>query len=200
MSKPPAKTKTPTKPAAKAAPAKTPAEAAAPGEEAPAPKKRSKIKLALFVLVPLLVLGGGGYAGWMYFLAPAGGYGGGHGETAEAGHGEDAGHGADGHGADPVKTAAVLPDSRAEVSATHSYAISVLIAAKCGAPEAPALKAASEAEAAADGLLVNASWMAAARRTRDLSAKNCGFFWKEIEAAEWKLGEGAAPAEKPAAH
>jgi hypothetical protein len=198
MSKPPATTKTPPKPAAKPAAAKQPpaAAAAAPGDEAPAPKKRSRIKLALFVLAPLLVLGGGGYAGWLYFLAPAGG----HGETAGDGHGEDAAHAADGHAADPVTTAAVLPDSRAEVSATHSYAVSVLIAAKCGAPDAPALKAASEVEAAADGLLVSASWMAAARRTRDLSAKNCGFFWKEIEAAEWKLGEGAAPAEKPAAH
>lgn len=189
MSKTPAKAKSPKKAAANKAPAKTePAktEPSADGETAAKPK-RSKVKLALFALLPLVALGGGGYAGWTFFLAPD--------AAAEAGHGGEGG----GHGTDPTKVAALLPDVRAEVSATHSYAIAVIMEPTCGAPPTPALKAASAAEAAADGAMVNESWMAAVRRTRTLNDKNCSYLWKEIEAAEWTVAQGAEPA-KAAGH
>ena len=195
MSKKPAKEKNVKEKAAKKAPAKgAPAAAGAEGEAAAKPK-RSKLKLALFALVPLLVLGGGGYAGWAFFLAPDPAAGAAHGEAAE-GHGE--GHG-DGHGTDATTVSALLPDVRPQVSATHSYAVAVIIADICGAPPVPALKAASEAEAAADGAMVNASWIAAVARTRTLDAKNCSYLWTEVEGAEWKAAQGAAPA-KAAAH
>ncbi len=188
MSKKPAKAK-PAKEKAKKAPAR--GDPAAEGEAAPKPK-RSKLKLAVFALAPLLLLGGGGYAGWTFFMAPD--------AAAEAGHGEGGDAQGDGHGTDPTTVSALLPDARPEVSATHSYAIAVIMEPACGAPPVPALKAASAAEAAADGAMVNKSWMAAVRRTRTLDAKNCSYLWKEIEAAEWKAAEGGAPAEKPAAH
>lgn len=184
MSKKPAKEKNVKEKAAKKAPAKP--GPAAEGE-ATAKPKRSKLKLAIFALVPLLVLGGGGYAGWIFFLAP----------PEAAAHGEA--HG-DGHGTDPTKVASLLPDVRPEVSATHSYAVAVIMEPTCGAPPTPALEAASAAEAVADGAMVNQSWIAAVRRTRTLDAKNCSYLWKEIEAAEFKAADGGAPAEKPAAH
>lgn len=188
MSKKPAKDKNVKEKAARKAPAKADA-AAGEGEAKP---KRSKLKLALFALAPLLLLGGGGYAGWAFFLAPADGA---HGEAAE-GHGETA----DGHGTDPTKVASLLPDVRPEISATHSYAIAVIMEPACGAPPVPALEAASAAEAAADGAMVNRSWIAAVRRTRTLDAKNCSYLWKEIEAAEYKAADGAAPAKPAAQH
>ena len=186
MSKKPAKDKNVKE---KAAAKKAPAKADAAGGEGEAKPKRSKLKLALFALVPLLVLGGGGYAGWAFFLAPD--------HAAEAAHGED-GHG-EGHGTDPTRVSALLPDARPEVSATHSYAVAVIMEPVCGAPPVPSLESASAAEAAADGAMVNQSWIAAVRRTRTLDAKNCSYLWKEIEAAEFKAGQGAAPA-KAAAH
>lgn len=186
MSKKPAKDKNVKE---KAAAKKAPAKADAAGGEGEAKPKRSKLKLALFALVPLLVLGGGGYAGWAFFLAP-----GAHGEAAE-GHGETA----DGHGTDPTKVASLLPDVRPEISATHSYAVAVIMEPACGAPPVPALEAASAAEAAADGAMVNRSWIAAVRRTRTLDAKNCSYLWTEVEGAEWKAAQGAAPP-KAAAH
>ncbi|HHZ07611.1 MAG TPA: hypothetical protein GX405_02385 [Rhizobiales bacterium] len=182
MSKKPAKG-TPAK--GKAA-AKVPAGAdAVPAEgEAAAKPKRSKLKLALFASAPLLLLGGGGYAGWTFLLAPA--------EAARGGHDGEGSH-------DGTVTSPLLPDPRPEVSATHSYAIAVIMEPVCGAPPVPALKAASEAEAAADGAMVNQSWIAAVRRTRTLDAKNCSYLWTEVEGAEWRAAEGAAPA-KAAAH
>ena len=188
MSKKPAKEKNVKEKAAKKAPAK--ADAAAGEGEAAAKPKRSKLKLAIFALVPLLVLGGGGYAGWIFFLAPP--------EAAAHGEAHGEAHG-DGHGTDPTKVASLLPDVRPEVSATHSYAVAVIMEPTCGSPPTPALEAASAAEAAADGAMVNRSWIAAVRRTRTLDAKNCSYLWKEIEAAEWKVADGAAPA-KAAAH
>lgn len=179
MSKKPAKDKV-----AKGKPdGKAPAGRAAPEGEGAARPKRSKLKLALLALAPVVALGGGAYAGWTVLLAPAGA----------------AVHGGDAHGADAAAAAALLPDVRPEVSATHSYAVSVIMEPVCGSPPVPALKAASEAEAAADGAMVNRSWIAAVRRTRTLDAKNCSYLWTEVEAAEWKAAEGAAPA-KAAAH
>jgi hypothetical protein len=149
--------------------------------EAPVAKKRSKLMLALFALVPL-VLAGGGYAGWTVFLAPA---------SATDAH---AASGHDGGEADMMEVASISPEIRAETSATQTYALSVLIADTCGAPAAPALKAASEAEAHADAALVNLSWIAAVRRTRGLTEKTCGYLWSEIEDAEAKLAHASAPA------
>lgn len=180
MSKKPAKAKP-----VKEKPAGKPPAGAAAGGEAAAKPKRSKLRLAVFALVPLVALGGGGYAGWAFFLAPK--------AAAEAGHG-----GEGGHGTDPTTVSALLPDARPEVSATHSYAIAVIMEPVCGAPPVPLLKAASEAEAAADGAMVNKSWIAAVRRTRTLDAKNCSFLYTEVEGAEWRAADGGAPAKAPA--
>ena len=129
-----------------------------------APRKRSKIKLALLAFVPL-VLAGGGYAGWTLYLAPWPLDQAAHGVEAKAeGHGAMA-EGEGGHGEDPMTVSALPLDVLAETSSTHTYALSVLIAAKCGSPPVPALKAASEEEAKSNGMLVNQSWTAAARRT-----------------------------------
>ena len=70
-----------------------------------APKKRSKLKLALFALVPL-VLTGGGYAGWTFYFAPAG--------DAHAAAEKD-GHEADGHAADGAEAAVALKADPAPV-------------------------------------------------------------------------------------
>ena len=174
---------------------------AAPDDEAEAaaaPKKRSKVKLALLAIVPLMLLGGG-YAGWALYLAPW--------PLAEAAHAEAKaeGHGATGeaveaHGEDPMIVSALPLEVLAETSSTHTYALSVLISAKCGSPAVPALKAASEAEAASNGPLVNLSWAAAVRRTKGLSEKTCDYLWGEVDAAEAKLSHGAAPAEAAAQH
>lgn len=167
-----------------------------------APKKRSKIKRALLLLVPLLVLGGAGYAGWIFYAGPkffpA--------KTHEAKAGEDHGevaaaHGGDAdHGTDDMKVSALPLDVLAESSATHSYALSVLIAERCGATDLPMLTAASNKEAAENGLLVNMSWVAAARRTVGLNDKNCSYFWSEIENAEAKLARAAPPEKAKPAH
>jgi len=129
-------------------PEKTGADTAA---NADAPKKRSKLKLALFALVPLLLVGGGGYAGWAFYLAPAGA------EQAEPGD-EHAAEGEAGHETpDPVQVSAVPSEIAAETSFTHSFALSVILADDCGVVPVEALKAASDEEAKADGLLVNLS-------------------------------------------
>lgn len=145
-------------------PKPAPDEAASPAE----PKKRSKLKLALIALAPL-VLAGGGYAGWTFFLAaPA--------EEAHA-EGED-------HGVDPQKVAALKAAADAETSATYSFALSELIKPDCGAVNATALKAASEAEAHANGTLVNMSWIAASRRIASVTEKSCVRLRAEIMTAE----------------
>lgn len=164
-----------------------------------APKKRSKIKLALLAIVPL-VLAGGGYAGWALYLAPWPLGEAAHAIEAKAGeHGATA-DGEGGHGEDPMTVSALPLEVLAETSSTHTYALSVLIAAKCGSPTVPALKAAAEEEAESNGMLVNLSWAAAARRTGGLSPKTCDYLWAEIDAAEAKLAHGAAPAQATASH
>lgn len=165
-------------------PAKT---AASETEGSATPKKRSKLKLALLVLAPLVVLAGGGYAGWAFFLAPAPAE-----ASAQAAEGE-----APEQAPDPVQVAAVPVDIAAQTSFTHSYALSVLIEEMCGEISVPALKAASEEEAHADAQLVALSWTAASRRVNALSEKSCGHFFAEIENADAKAATIAA--EKAAA-
>lgn len=160
---------------------KKPAKPAAASDTsaADAPKKKSKLKLALLVLAPL-VLAGGGYAGWTMFLAAPGG------EEAHASEsGED-------HGADEIKVSAVPAEIAAETSFTHSFALSVLLAQRCGVVDAAALKAASDEEAIADGALVSLSWQAAARRVATLTEKSCGHMMAEIVGADAKATRLAA--------
>nr|WP_295469747.1 hypothetical protein [Mesorhizobium sp.] len=151
---------------AKAAPAATPGES---------PKKRSKVKLILFALVPLIVLGGGGYGAWAYFLAPA----------PEV-HAEAEGHG----GIDPQKVAALKAEADAETSATYNFALAQLLRSRCGGLEVVALKAASDAEAAHDGMLVSMSWQAALRRAGTVTEASCDRILAEIDHAEVKAGGG----------
>lgn len=156
-----------------------------------APKKRSKAKLALLVLAPLLVLGGGGYAGWAFFLAPAP-----DDAHAEGAEGEGA---AEGHGVDPQEVAALEAAAAAETSFTYSFALSELLKARCGAVSVDALKTASDAEAAANGPLVQMSWQAALRRTGTLTEASCDLIVSEIRAADAKAASAAeakASAEK----
>lgn len=54
---------------AEGAPAAEGAEAIAEGQEAPTPKKKSKLKLILLITIPLLVLAGGGAAAYFFFFA-----------------------------------------------------------------------------------------------------------------------------------
>ena len=174
--------------------------AAAPDDEADAPaapKKRSKVRLALLAVVPLVMLGGG-YAGWSLYLAPWPSGEVAHAEAKAEGHGAT-GEAAGGHGEDPMIVSALPLEVLAETSATHTYALSVLMSGKCGSPAVPGLKAASEAEAETNGPLVNLSWTAAVRRTKGLSEKTCDYLWGEIDAAEAKLAHGA-PVEAAASH
>ncbi|MEO3385214.1 hypothetical protein [Mesorhizobium sp. CAU 1741] len=171
-----------------------------PAAATDAPKKRSKVKLALFAMAPL-VLAGAGYGGWMF-------YSGGHAEAA-----------VDEHAAEPVPVSAVPTEIAAETSFTHSFALATIIASQCGKARVPALQVASDAEAHADGMLVNLSWQAAARRTLTLDEGNCRRFLNEVRGAERKAMElaeakagggghggkgggdhGAKPAAKPAHH
>jgi len=151
---------------AKDAPAKTEA-----ADEAAEPKKRSKLKLAIFVAVPLLLLAGGGYGAWAFFLAPA------PEPVADAEH-----------GVDPQKVAALKAAAEAETSATYTLALAELLRPMCGQVDTPALAAAAEAEAAHDGRLVSASWMAAARRLGTVTDKSCGRLRGEIQQAETLAG------------
>lgn len=141
-----------------------------PAAATDAPAKRSKVKLALIALAPL-VLAGAGYGGWMF-------YSGGHAEAAV----ED-------HAAEPVAVSAVPTEIAAETSFTHSFALATIIAPQCGKARVPALQLASDAEAHADGMLVNLSWQAAARRTLTLDEGNCRRFLNEVRAAERKATE-----------
>lgn len=154
-----------------------------------APKaKRSKLKLALLALVPLLAAGGG-YAGWTMFVGEA---------EAVAGHegegGHDEAHAEKAHGDE-------LPaEIRAETTFMHSYALSVLIAPDCGRYQPEALKKAAEAEAAADGTLAHLSWMAAARRAGELGKRSCGYLLAEIQGADARATQAAAPVKAPGGH
>jgi hypothetical protein len=163
---------------------KTPKAAPAADPNA-APKKRSKLKLALFVLAPLVLLGGGGYAGWMYFLA------------APEAHAE-----ANPHGIDPAKVAALKAESAPETTATYAFALSELLRKECGAMRVDALKTASEAEAHADGALAHRSWIAAARRFESVTEASCYRMQVEIFKAESRAGAGPtdAKAAKAPAH
>lgn len=174
-----------------AAPAK--AEAAAPAAEGEAaPKKRSKVKLAVMVLAPLLVLGGGGYGGWVFFLAPK------HAPAAEA-----AGEHGDGHGADAqddTETASISPEQvAAENSFTYSFALSQLVKADCGDVDVTALKTESDKEAAADGKLVSLSWQAALARKATITDKSCNRILFEIDGANTRALTANAP-KKDAGH
>jgi len=164
---------------------KTARPAAAPDDD-PAPRKRSKLKLALAALVPLLAAGGG-FAAWTMFMAPAAG--GDHAADAAAG---------DGHG--QMVALALPPEIVAEATYTHSYALSELIARDCGRTRTGALKAAAEAEARADGMLASLSWQAANRRIGTLDEKSCGYMLNEVANANAKAqraaDEQAAAAEK----
>ena len=145
------------------------------------PARRSRVRLALIALAPL-VLAGAGYGGWMF-------YSGGHAEAAVDGS------------ADPVAILAVPTEIAAETSFTHSFALATIIAPQCGKARVPALQAASDGEAHADGMLVTLSWQAAARRTLTLDENNCRRFLNEVRAAERKATELAMKGgAKPAGH
>jgi len=153
-------------------------------DETPAPGKRRRLKLALAALAPLL-LAGGGFAGWTQWVAATPAPDGGHaaGETVR------------------MVALALPPQIVAESTYAHSYALSVLIARRCGRVRTNALKAAAEGEAQADGLLVNLSWEAANRRIATLDDKSCGYMLDEIARANGKaqrVAEEKAAAEKGA--
>ena len=145
--------------------------------ESDIPKKRSKLRLALLALVPM-VLAGGGAAGWTYYAGAAT-------HDAEAAEAEAAGQ-------DHIEVSAVPSEIAAETSFTHSYGLAMMIAPTCGRVPLQALKEASDAEARADGLLVNLSWAAAARRTVTLDERACRYFQAEIRNADAKAANIAA--------
>lgn len=159
--------------------AKTKAKAAPAATQGDAPKKRSKLKLILFALVPLVALGGVGYGAWAYFLAPA-----------PQPHAEAEGHG----GVDPQKVAALKAEAAAETSATYSFALAQLLRSRCGGAGVAALKQASDAEAAHDGMLVSMSWQAALRRAGSVTEVSCDRILAEIGHAEARAGGAAASA------
>lgn len=167
---------------------KTPKAAPAAGT-APA-KKRSKLKLALLAVVTLLVLAGGGYAGWMFFAAPP---------AAEATEGPKLPH-----GIDPHRVALQKAESAPESSFAYAFALSEFLRKECGPMRVEALKAASEAEARADGALVHKSWIAAARRAETVTDVSCYRMQSEIFKAESRAAAGPAEADgheaKAAAH
>lgn len=166
------------------------------GSDAGAKKKRSPLKLALFALLPLL-LAGGGYAGWTFFMAGD--------EEAVASEGEG-GHAVaegDGHaeGQDPTHVSALPLEIKAETSFTYSYALSELLKRQCGSVRVDSLKAAAEEEARADGMLVNLSWIAANRRLGTVTEKSCEYMRAEIGNADGKayvMAEEKAAAAKAA--
>ena len=158
----------------------------------PQPKGKSRLKLAVLALMPVL-LAGGGYAGWTFFSAPD--------AQAEA-VAEEAGH-----PAAAVPSAPPL-DLLAENSFTHSLAIAVMIRNECGKVYVPQLLEASNAEAKENGELANLSWMAAARRIGPLTEKTCGHLLAEVETANARAAQAVAAklaaaeknAEQPASH
>jgi hypothetical protein len=151
------------KPAAKAA-----------TEPSSAPKKGRKLKLILAAGLPLL-LGGGGYAGWTVYAS-----------AARDGHAAE-------EAADKAHVAAIPPEIAAETSFTYSFALSELLRRMCGGGGVPALKAASEKEAAADGRLANLSWIAANRRLDTITEVSCTRMLVEIDTAERKAIAMAEP-------
>lgn len=146
-------------------------------------KKRSKLKLALFAAVPL-VLAGSGYGAWAMFLAKP--------EITVSPEEERA------RAVAAEKAAKLAAQAAAETSATYSLALAELLAPQCGAMKTQALKAASEAEAHADGVLVNNSWQAANRRVASITADSCGRLQWEIERAEQAAAGGGQTDKKPA--
>ncbi|MGN6143006.1 MAG: hypothetical protein ACTHOP_05385 [Mesorhizobium sp.] len=168
---------------------KSPARSAKPAPSKIAgdgPKTRSGRKLALRVLAPL-VLAGGGYAGWMLLAG------------AEAGAVARTADGEGGQGKDAMQVSSISTELAAETSFTHTYALSVLIAPRCGVANAPALKAASDAEAHADGMLATLSWQSAARRTAATTEKSCVFLRQEVTEGELRAMELAQKKGKTAA-
>lgn len=164
-----------------------PAEAPATADAGTPPKKRSKLKLIILALAPLL-LAGGGYVGWTQFFAakPA------HATEAAAAEGEGDHGAADGEdGTDAMEVAALPTEGEAQTSFTHSYALSVLVEQRCRRFDVPALKAASDAEAKSSGLLVNASWVAATRRVEALTEVSCGMLASEILDADARAAAAA---------
>lgn len=157
-------------------------------ETSDAPKmKRSPLKLAVLALVPLM-LAGGGYFGWTFFAGQAGEDVAQASEAAaEAGHAEGA--------PDTTHVAALPPEIAAESTFTYSFALSELLNGKCGRIRVRALKLAVAEEAAADGTLVNLSWIAANRRMSTLTEKSCDYLVSEIEDAD---GEAAFQAREKA--
>lgn len=166
------------------------AKAAAAADTETTPKRRSKLRLIMLAGLPP-VLAGAGYAGWIFFGAPALGLGGEHAEAA-------------GDGKDAVHVAALPPEIRAETSFTYTFALSELLKEKCGATRVTGLRAASTEEAKADGALANLSWIAANRRASALTQESCGKILAEIDRGEIKaaaLAEGKDKGgAKPAAH
>lgn len=165
----------------------TKTKAAAPAAKPAAAAKTSKLKIALMVLAPLLAAGGG-YGGWLV-------YAGGSGGDAAA---EQA-------GVDATPVAAIPPDVAAESSFAYAFALSELLKTVCGAVKVPALKAAAEAEAHADGTLANLSWMAANRRLASITERSCGRMRAEIGNADAKAAALASEKDgkakpRPAAH
>jgi hypothetical protein len=118
--------------------------------------QRSKSRLALLALAPLL-LAGAAYGTWAIYAEDA---------NAEA------------------VEIVVPPEIAAESSFTHSFALSVLITPNCGKAYVPALRAASDAEVIEDGDLANLSWLAAARRVSATTARSCDYLRQEVRAAE----------------
>lgn len=150
-------------------------------DAADAPKKRSVVKLAILAVVPL-ALAGGGWFGWTQYQASVVAH---EAELAEA-------EAAARLEADMIKVSTVPTEIAAETSFTHSFALSVILAKECGVVPVDALKAASDEEAATDGLLVNLSWVAAARRTEALNEKTCRRLLNEVVGADAKAAEIAA--------
>lgn len=130
---------------------------------------RSRKKIALYAILPVIALAGGGCASWLYYQS-----------AANAAH-----HG----GPDPIAVSTVPTELAAETSFTHAYALSQIIANHCGRMDIRALKEASDAEARSDGVLVNMSWSKAARRVFVLDERQCRLFLREIRAANTKAVE-----------
>jgi hypothetical protein len=153
---------------------------AAGGAEKPQ-AKRSKLKLALFALVPL-VLAGAGYGGWTFY--------------ASAAHHPDGDHAGK---PDPIAVSAVPTEIAAESSFTHSHGLARIIEHRCGRIRIDQLKTLSQEEARADGMLAALSWEAAARRTAALNDMTCPRFLSEIRSANAKAAavlEARASADK----
>lgn len=135
----------------------------AASDKSASPKTRSKLRLALAALAPV-VLSGGGYAGWAAYAGQA------NDEAAAA-------------------RVVVPPEVAAESSFTQAFALAVLIAADCGRAHVPALRAASDAELRDDGSFANLSWLAAARRVAATTDRSCGYLRQEVREAEFRAAK-----------